>query len=250
MQRSFNPEILDGADVPEESAARVHRDITAIHRLLGDTRCIVQALRRDPLPVRRVLDVGCGYGGTLEEVTRALGIPGIGVDITTPSRGRSSTEQPIIRADAVRDLLPVADAAFSLHTAHHLSESELVQMIRNVGRFCRRFIMLDLVRAPLPLALFKIFIAPFVSRIAASDGQTSVRRAYTPAELNRLVSEALAGTGASFRHSVSPFSLRQIVDISYPPPQADNLDRGRWQDTSPATSQPDPSKSVPFAEPA
>jgi hypothetical protein len=149
-------------------------------------------------------------------VTRTLGIKGIGIDIMIPSTGRSSTSQPIVRADAVRDPLPMADVAFSLHTAHHLSEAELIQMIRNVGRSCRRFIVLDLVRAPLPLALFKIFIAPFVSRIAASDGQTSVRRAYTPNELHRIVSDALADTGASFRHSVSALSLRQIVDISYP----------------------------------
>jgi SAM-dependent methyltransferase len=216
MHRSFNPEILDGNGVPEESAASVHRNITAIHRLLGDTRCIVKALRRDPLPIERVLDVGCGYGGTLDAVTRTLGIKGIGIDIMIPSTGRSSTSQPIVRADAVRDPLPMADVAFSLHTAHHLSEAELIQMIRNVGRSCRRFIVLDLVRAPLPLALFKIFIAPFVSRIAASDGQTSVRRAYTPNELHRIVSDALADTGASFRHSVSALSLRQIVDISYP----------------------------------
>jgi SAM-dependent methyltransferase len=235
MERSFDPEILDGNDVPEESAVRVHRDITAIHRLLGDTRCIVRALRSDSFPVHRVLDIGCGYGGTLDAVTGALGVAGIGVDIMAPSEGRSSTSHPIIRADAVRDPLPPADVAFSLHTAHHLSDSELVQMIRNVGRSCRRFILLDLVRSPLPLALFKIFIAPFVSRIAASDGQTSVRRAYTPAELNGLVSEALAGAGASFRHSVSPFSLRQIVDISYAAPQPGYLDRGRRHDAPLAT---------------
>lgn len=217
MQRCFDPEILDGSNVPEESAARVHRDITAIHRLLGDTRCIVRALRRNSFPVRRVLDIGCGYGGTLEEVTRTLGITGIGVDLMTPTQGHSSTSQPIIRADAVRDPLPVADVAFSLHTAHHLSDPELVQMVRNVGRSCRRFILLDLVRSTIPLTLFKIFVAPFVSRIAASDGQTSIRRAYAPAELNALVAQALADTGASFKHSVSPFSLRQVVDISYPP---------------------------------
>jgi hypothetical protein len=68
--------------------------------------------------------------------------------------------------------------------------------------------------------------------------------------LNCLVSEALADTGASFQHSVSPFSLRQVVDISYPSPEPSTSDRGRWQDDSAATPQPDPSKSVPFAEPA
>jgi SAM-dependent methyltransferase len=215
MQRSFTPEILDGDNVPEEQAARVYREITAIHRLLGDTRCLVQALRRDPLPIRSVLDVGCGQGGVLEHVTKALGVTGIGVDIVAPVPARSLTSQPIIQANAVRDPLPQADVAIATHLAHHLTDRELIQMIGNVGRSCRRFILLDLVRSQLPLALFRIFIVPFLSRIAAADGQTSVRRAYTPAELNATVTGALSGTSASFHHSVAPFSIRQVVDISY-----------------------------------
>jgi hypothetical protein len=89
-------------------------------------------------------------------------------------------------------------------------------MIRNVGRSCRRFIILDIVRSAVPLTLFRIFIAPFVSRITAADGQTSIRRAYTPDELHALVKDALAGTSANFRHTVAPFGVRQAVDISYP----------------------------------
>jgi SAM-dependent methyltransferase len=215
MERSFTPEILDGDNVPEEQAARVYREITAIHRLLGDTRCLVQALRRDPLPVRSVLDIGCGQGGVLEAVTKTLGVPGIGVDIVAPVPSRSLTSQPIIQANAVRDALPHADVAIATHLAHHLPDQELIQMIRNVGHSCRRFILLDLVRHPLPLNLFRIFIAPFLSPIAASDGQTSVRRAYTPAELTAAVTAALSGSKATFHHSVAPFSIRQVVDISY-----------------------------------
>jgi SAM-dependent methyltransferase len=215
MKRSFTPEILDGDNVPEEQAARVYREITAIHRLLGDTRCLVQALRRDPLPIRSVLDIGCGRGGVLEHVTKTLGIAGIGVDIVAPVPPRSMTSQPIIQANAARDPLPQADVAIATHLAHHLTDQELIQMIGNVGRSCRRFILLDLVRDPLPLNLFRIFIAPFLSPIAASDGQTSVRRAYTPAELTATVTNALSGTKATFHHSVAPFSIRQVVDISY-----------------------------------
>jgi hypothetical protein len=125
------------------------------------------------------------------------------------------TSQPIIQANAARDPLPPADVANATHLAHHLTDQELIQMIANVGRSCRRFILLDLVRDPLPLNLFRIFIAPFLSPIAASDGQTSVRRAYTPAELTATVTNALSGTKATFHHSVAPFSIRQVVDISY-----------------------------------
>lgn len=212
MQRSFNPEILDGNDVPEELVARAYRELTTIHRLLGDTRYLVQALRRDPLPARRVLDIGCGRGGVLAEVTKALGVEGIGIDISPPTTGSAR----ILKADAVRDLLPEADVAFSIHVAHHLSSSDLIQMIRNVRRSCRRFIILDVVRSWVPLALFRTFIAPFVSPITAADGQTSIRRAHAPNELATLVVEALAGTDARFHHLVAPLALRQVIDISYP----------------------------------
>lgn len=211
MERSFEPEILDGNGIREELAARSYRELTTIHRLLGDTRCLVRALRRDPLPIRRVLDIGCGRGGILEEVTRALGAEGVGVDLSPPETGSSR----ILKADAVRDRLPEADVAFSIHVAHHLSDVELVQMIQNVGRSCRRFILLDVVRDWVPLALFRTFVAPFVSPITAADGRTSIRRAYAPCELSAVVAQALAGTNASFRHFVAPLGVRQIVDISY-----------------------------------
>jgi hypothetical protein len=84
-----------------------------------------------------------------------------------------------------------------------------------VGRFCRRFILLDLVRHPLPLALFRLFIAPFVCPIDAEDGQRSIRRSFTPTELDGIATAALAGTCGTFRLSVAPFRARQVIDISY-----------------------------------
>ena len=211
MERSFEPEILDGDGISEELAARAYGELTTIHRLLGNTRCLLRSLRQDPLPIRRVLDIGCGRGGVLKEITRELGVEGVGVDRARPGNGSSG----IVKADAVRDRLPQADVGFSVFVAHHLSDVELVQMIRNVRRSCRRLVLLDVVRGWLPLALFRTFVAPFVSPITAADGQTSIRRAYAPRELRAVVADALAGTDARFRHSVAPFGLRQVVDISY-----------------------------------
>jgi SAM-dependent methyltransferase len=213
MQRCFDSEILDQSDVPEPLIASTHRELTRIHRFLGDTRAIVAALRRDPLPVRRVMDVGCGHGGVLAQVRRQLGVEVLGVDIRPP--GAQQEAVPIIRADATRDPLPAADVAFSMYLGHHLSDDGLIALIRNVGRSCRRFILLDLVRHRLPLALFRCFVAPVTGPIVASDGGVSIRRSYTRSELKGLVGTALAGSGAQYRHFTAPLWVRQVADITY-----------------------------------
>jgi SAM-dependent methyltransferase len=215
MRRVNCRELLDGNSLPSDQVQRAYRELAHIHRWLGDTRYILSAIRHDPLPVRRVLDVGCATGVMLAEVQRRLAVEAIGVDLNP--RVRSAPHLRIVRADAVHEPLPHADVAFSMHVVHHLGESELQAMIRNVGRYCRRFLILDLVRHPLPLALFRVFVGPLVSYVTKSDGEASIRRSYTASELSRLTSAALSGTGASFRQRVSPIYFRQLVDISYRP---------------------------------
>ena len=116
--------------------------------------------------------------------------------------------------------MPVADVAFCMHVGHHLSADDLVLLIRNVGRYCRRFIVLDLVRHPLPLALFRLFLAPLICGIDAEDGQSSIRRSYTPEELREITSTALTGSAGTFRLSVAPLYVRQVVDIAYGGPES------------------------------
>lgn len=207
MVRACEPELLDGDGVPQEMAARAYRDLTRLHRVLGDTAALARAIRRDPLPVRVVLDIGCGHGGVAADLQRRAGVEVIGVDLRPPP----NAPVPVVRADAVRDRLPRADVAYSLCMAHHLEEEEIVAMIRNVGRSCRRFLIADLVRHPLPLALFRTFVTPFFSRLAVVDGIASIRRSYTPDELARIAGRA----GSRYRHTVSPIYARQTLDIVY-----------------------------------
>src|SRR5215831_9407041 len=215
MDRANIAEILDGEGVPENLVAQAYNDLARIHWWLGDTCSVIRAIRNDPQPVRRILDVGCGNGSVVESIRHKLAVDAIGVDLRP--RVFPGTRVPIVQADAVRDPLPRADVAFSMHLGHHLSERDLIDLIRSVGRFCRRFILLDLVRHPLPLALFRVFVAPFLCPIDAEDGQRSIRRSYTPGELHELTACALAHTASTFRLSVAPCYLRQVVDISYAP---------------------------------
>ena len=203
----------------DELLQRAYRDIAAVHHWLGDVRYMVNAIRRDALPVRRVLDVGCATGLIVEKVGRRLGVDVIGADIRPCPPVAAPVR--IVRANACTDPLPVADVTFCMYVAHHLSEDELIRLIRNVGRYSRRFILLDLVRHPLPLALFRLFLAPFICGIDAEDGRRSIWRSYTPGELRRITATALKGSAATFRQTVAPFHVRQVVDISYHGPRFD-----------------------------
>ena len=213
MRQSSEVEILDRDGVPEALVDRAYRELAGIHCFLGDIRAIVMAARRDPLPVRRILDIGCARGGVLRHIQKRLAVDVIGADLHAPSD--PGTPFPIVRVDAIRDRLPAADLAFSMYLGHHLSPDDLRALIANVGRSCRRFLLLDLVRHPLPLALFRVFVAPLVSPIVVADGSLSIRRSYTPAELACIARDALAGTEARLQHSVAPFYVRQILDIKY-----------------------------------
>lgn len=212
MLRSFDSELLDGDDVPAGVAERAHRALVLTHTLLGNRAAIVRALRRHPKPLGRLLDVGCGHGGLASDLAARLSIDVVGVDLKPPP----TAPIRIVRADATRDALPEADVAISVCLAHHLTDDHLVDLIRNVGNSCPRFIILDLVRSRVPLALFRL-AAPFVlPPINVADGALSIRRAFTPDELRATVRRAL--NGAPFRHTVAPLGIRQIVDITYPAP--------------------------------
>src|SRR6266568_8244771 len=104
MTRTREIEILDRKDVPIELVERAYRDIAKIHGWLGDTRLMIRTIRRDPLPVRRILDVGCATGLVLHEVGRRLGVEAIGADIRP--RPTIAAPVPILKADAARDPLP------------------------------------------------------------------------------------------------------------------------------------------------
>lgn len=213
MKRSLYPEIIDDPNLPEETLALVYKDLIRTHRFLGNIRALLLELGRHAQPLRQVLDIGCGRGELLLEIQRKMGVETVGVELRVPGTFRSSIR--VIQADAVRDPLPACDVALAVCVVHHLTDDRVVELIRNVGRSCKRFVILDLLRHPLPLLLFRCFVAPFVYWINAVDGVSSIRRSYTPMELESLVRRALHGSPGTYRHSVAWLYIRQIVDISY-----------------------------------
>ncbi len=210
MLRANVTELLEDPSLPEEVVAQVYSDLARTQRFLGNTRAILRRLKKGS--IRSVLDIGCGQGAMLEEIQRKLGADVMGFDLRLAP---ASSKVPILTGNAATDPLPAADVALAVCLIHHLGDAEVVSLIRNVQKSCRRLILLDLVRHWIPLTLFRVFMTPFLHPINAADGMTSVRRAYTPKELRNLVDQALQGTEARIEHTVAPFYTRQIVDISF-----------------------------------
>jgi len=211
VKQSHDLELMDSPDVKGPVLDRFHHDLNFIHKCLGTFPTIERFIRNDDKPVRKILDIGCGGGALLEYLRKHLGVEVIGVDPKPPD----SAAVPILAADATVDRLPDADIAVCSLLAHHLTPDQNIEMIHNVGRSCRRFIIQDLIRHRLPFVLFTLFICPMIGKEAAVDGRQSIRRAFTPEEFKQLVRTALAGSTATFTSDVSPFLSRQIIDIRY-----------------------------------
>jgi 2-polyprenyl-3-methyl-5-hydroxy-6-metoxy-1,4-benzoquinol methylase len=218
MQRCESLEIMDEMDLPDAAVAESYRELRMVHFWLGNTAAMLRLLKRAAHAdrgIRRVLDMGCGQGALLTAIRARLGLEVIGIDLRLAP---ANTPVPIVTGNAVTDPLPRADVAVCMMLAHHLSEAELTAMIGNVARSCRRLIVLDLVRHPAPLVLFKAFVAPLLSKINALDGATSIRRAYTAAEMRRIVDKAIREAGKpvkQLRHTVAPLWIRQVVEIAW-----------------------------------
>ena len=211
MTRSLLPELMDSDEINGPILDKFHRDLARVHFLLGSFPTLERFVKSGGAPVRRVLDVGCGGGDLLSYLRRRMGVEVIGVDL----KPGFQNDVPVIAADATTALLPEADVAISSLMAHHLTPEQNIALIRNVGRSCRRLLILDLIRHPLPLALFSVFLCPLIGKEAAADGRQSIRRAFTTDEFSSMVREALAGTAGTFTVDVPPLLSRQVIDIRY-----------------------------------
>src|SRR5579871_5393498 len=131
MHRVDVAEFLDDANLPHDIAVRAYRDLARLHSWLGNTSAVMNRLR-DP-SIRSILDLGCGHGLLLEEIQRRLKVEVTGLDLR-PAPASSSVR--ILAGDAVHDQLPRADVALAICLVHHLSEADIIHLIRNVSRSC------------------------------------------------------------------------------------------------------------------
>jgi hypothetical protein len=199
MQRVNTQEILDSDACPPVEVETSLRDLCRINRWFGGVATTRRLIERvaSATGTRHfsVLEVAAGFG----EVSRIAGQQLARKDITLKVTDLDRVRTHLLRgnravvADALA--LPFPDCSFDLVScslfAHHLEPTDLVRFAGEALRVSRFAILVnDLVRHPLHLALVYAGFPLMRSYVSRVDGLASVRRAYVPEEMRRILSAA------------------------------------------------------------
>jgi SAM-dependent methyltransferase len=209
--RPDGDELLDAPDVDPALARRSLRDIMLANSLMGGARAVMHELDAVVpfLPKRAtLLDVGTGLGDIprrAREVTarRGITLDTIGLEAAAwlAADGRSSMSAAVVGDGRA---LPFAshsvDVVICSQVLHHFFEDDAIALIRELNRVARvRVIVSDLLRSDLAIAglwLFS-FVLGF-HPVSRRDGIVSIRRGFTPPELQSVV-QAATGTEPRIR---------------------------------------------------
>lgn len=194
-------ELLDGRSLSLPEVEQNLVDLARLNRLPGGTTASIEGIGRLLGTTReaRILDAGTGRGDMplafARHGWRTVGID-LNPDVVLVAR-RETARQPIVEIVAGDGRsLPFDDGSFDVaHCSlfiHHFDPGEVAAVLGELRRVARRGVVInDLRRGLVPLLATGISVAAFGrSRVTWSDGLASARRAYTLAELDRLLAEA------------------------------------------------------------
>ncbi len=208
FRRSEEPELLDGS-IPDIAELRQNlNDIYRLNHLTGTTNRLVRSvttLLTGVDAIIQVLDVGTGAADIPIALVRWARKSGREIRVTAldlssqvvtiaQERVASYPEIELIEGDARR--LPFRagsyHAAICSLTLHHLDEDDAIALLRNLDRVTSRgFVVSDLTRGWVAYWATWLFIHALTgNRLTRYDGPLSVKRAYTIAEMRRLLAEA------------------------------------------------------------
>ncbi len=207
--RSEKPERIDTGDYTPEEFERFLREIRFINRFFGDRRVLRKTLLREiekkDLREFSVLDVGAGSGELLRaiaefarETNRDAKVTGLDLNpisaVSVAAEGKEFKQINSVRGDALE--LPFEndsfDYAISSLFVHHLSDEDIVRVLREMDRVARSGIyVIDLHRHPLAYAAYKVFCVTFrISPLVRHDGSLSILKGFKPGELKELGDKA------------------------------------------------------------
>jgi ubiquinone/menaquinone biosynthesis C-methylase UbiE len=201
MKRVVVDELLDSdAGTPDEVAGSL-RDLRMFNSWFGGVHTVSSLLRR-VAQQRRLnhlswVDVAGGEGYVATRIKQSLARSGISTQPVILDRAPThlSNTHPAVCGDALA--LPFRDNSFDAIGCslflHHLEPDEIVRFAHEGLRVARHaFLIQDLQRHPMHLALSYLGAPLYRSRITRHDAPASVGRAYTVQEARKILSSVAA----------------------------------------------------------
>lgn len=219
-------ELVDNPEIPMADALATVLDQAVVNNWLGGANATlahaIPLLRECASNPVRILDIACGGGDLSRRLAQSARHMGKHIDITGLDLNRQVItcarelcvkypEIHFVTGDALYP--PFVRGEFDIVILstfmHHLQPEQIVPLLSVARNLSRGFVILaDLVRSPLAYIGFGIFARLMrFDPITIHDGLASVRRAYTPAELQQLASDAGIHQYTLTQHMISRMTL-------------------------------------------
>ena len=201
MKRVVVEELLDSDDgTPAEVAGSI-KDLRMFNSLFGGVHTmsslLLRVTQKHGLKQISWVDVAGGEGYVATRTQRSLARSGISSQPVILDRAPThlGNTHPAVCGNALA--LPFRDNSFDAVGCslflHHLEPAEIVRFVREGLRVARHaFLIHDLQRHPLHLALSYLGMPLYRSRITRHDAVASIKRAYTVEEVRKILAPIAA----------------------------------------------------------
>lgn len=227
--RATIPELMDNPDCSEDLLLRTLRQFSSINRLVARYRTILNRwilsdMLKAPNRLYHLIDMGAGgcdidvwLLATAKHLGLQLRITACDLDPRTIKYAQSTfghvdgltLRQTNLLTDPCKE--PV-DFVFANHFLHHLSDEEIVRLLRFWQPQVRhRLVFSDLLRDPYAYGGFWMLSLFYRNSFARYDGLVSIRRGFKPHELNALTRKALPHSDY-FIHQLAPGRLVACIE--------------------------------------
>jgi 2-polyprenyl-3-methyl-5-hydroxy-6-metoxy-1,4-benzoquinol methylase len=201
QRRSKETELMDTAVTSFAEFDECLRHIETVNRLTLGYRPVLVWLKKMLLTIPpghavTILDIGCGRGEMLRQISKwareqNVNVALTGIDINPWSKQsavKATPEHALIHYET-SDIFEMNtaqkyDFIISTHFTHHLKEDELLRFLRWMEDHCLQgWFINDLHRHWMPYLFIKSILSVVpINKMARNDGPVSVKRAFTAAD--------------------------------------------------------------------
>ena len=195
--RSKERELLDQEEIPQEDLFQNLRELDFINHWLGGYNISFSGLNQILRPDQKYtfVDIGCGGGDTLKRIKKWRSKGGYHIDLhgidlkpvcIQYARNNPGNAGINFICDDYRNMYQHIEKIDIIHAClfcHHLSESELIELVRFAGNHQAVLLINDLERNPVAYYAIRILTRLFLkSYLVKNDAPLSVLRGFKKKE--------------------------------------------------------------------